>query len=121
MSSKSSLRKQSPVAEAATRLSDTDVRTGMDAAALRQAVADHLRYSVGRLPAVASPHDYYRALSLAVRDRMQHRWTNTIQTYFDLERKMACYLSAEFLVGPHLGNNLVNLDIEQAARAERRA
>jgi starch phosphorylase len=116
MSTKSSHRKQSPVTEAATRLSDADVRTGMDAAALRQAVADHLRYSVGRLPAVASPHDYYRALALAVRDRMQHRWTNTIQTYFDLERKMACYLSAEFLMGPHLGNNLVNLDIEQAAR-----
>jgi starch phosphorylase len=95
---------------------EADVRTGMQPAALRQAVVDHLRYSVGRLAAVASPHDYYRALALAVRDRMQHRWMNTTQTYFDLGRKVACYLSAEFLMGPHLGNNLVNLDIEQAAR-----
>ena len=30
---------------------------------------------------------------------------------------MACYLSAEFLIGPQLGNNLINLGIEDAARA----
>jgi len=101
----------------ATTLSDRDVRTGMDAVTLRQAVADHLRYSVGRPAAVASLHDYYRALALAVRDRMQHRWMNTTQTCFDLNRKVASYLSAEFLMGPHLGNNLVTLDLELAARS----
>ncbi len=94
----------------------TDVRTGLQAADLKQAVTDHMSYSIGRLPAVATPHDYYRALSLAVRDRMQQRWMSTTQTYFDLNRKIACYLSAEFLMGPHLGNNLVNLGLEQAAR-----
>ncbi len=94
-----------------------DVRSGLQAAAIEQAVVDHLRYSIGCLASIATPHDYYHALALAVRDRMQHRWTNTTQTYFDLKRKVACYLSAEFLLGPHLGNNLVNLDIEQAARS----
>ncbi|SDG82096.1 glycogen/starch/alpha-glucan phosphorylase [Nitrosomonas sp. Nm132] len=100
----------------ATGLIGADVRTGMQAAVLKQAVMDHLHYSVGRLAAVATAHDYYRALALAVRDRMQQRWMSTTQTYFDLSRKVACYLSAEFLMGPHLGNNLVNLDIEQEAR-----
>ena len=38
----------------------TAVRTGMTAGALGQAVADHLQYSLGRLPAVAEPHDYYQ-------------------------------------------------------------
>ncbi|MBU3736881.1 MAG: glycogen/starch/alpha-glucan phosphorylase, partial [Methylobacterium sp.] len=93
-----------------------DVRTGMAPRELRQAVLDHLHYSVGRMPAMAQPHDYYHALALAVRDRLQHRWINTTQTYFDLKRKVACYLSAEFLLGPHLGNNLVNLDIAQPVR-----
>jgi starch phosphorylase len=103
--------------KAAIPRAETDVRTGLQAADLRQAVTDHLRYSIGRPAAVAKPHDYYRALALSVRDRMQHRWINTTETYFERGRKLACYLSAEFLMGPHLGNNLVNLNIEQEARA----
>lgn len=102
--------------KAALSVTDSDVRLGMQAPALMQAVLDHLHYSVGRLPSVAATHDYYRALALAIRDRMQHRWINTAQTYFDLNRKIVCYLSAEFLMGPHLGNNLVNLHVEQEAR-----
>ncbi len=109
--------KRKSAAKSVTKLAETAVRTGRQADALQQAVADHLRYSLGRLPSIATPHDYYRALALAVRDRMQERWAKTAQTYFDLKRKVACYLSAEFLMGPHLGNNLVNLDIEQNARA----
>jgi starch phosphorylase len=96
---------------------DATARVGLTSAALRQAVSDHLCYSIGRLPAVAGPRDYYRALALAVRDRLQRRWMRSTETCFDLKRKVACYLSAEFLMGPHLGNNLLNLGIEDAARA----
>jgi starch phosphorylase len=103
-------------ARTVTHEAEASVRTGMTAGALRQAVTDHLEYSLGRLPAVAGPGDYYHALALAVRDRMQRRWTRSAETCFDLERKVACYLSAEFLMGPHLGNNLVNLGLEGAAR-----
>jgi glycogen phosphorylase len=95
---------------------DGGVRVGTDAADLRQAVVDHLRYSIGRPARAVGTQDYYRALALAVRDRMQHRWIATTEACFDLQRKVACYLSAEFLMGPHLGNNLVNLGIEEAAR-----
>jgi starch phosphorylase len=102
-------------------LSGGDVRTGMTPESLAQAVADHLRYTIGRLPAAATPQDYYRALALAVRDRMQDRWTRTTLACLKQDRKVACYLSAEFLLGPHLGNNLLNLELEQAAREAMRA
>jgi starch phosphorylase len=91
-------------------------RTGLDAAAIARAVHGHLLYTVGRLPEVATEHDWYRALALAVRDRLQHRWVNTSRAYVRPGVKMACYLSAEFLLGPHLGNNLLNLGITEATR-----
>jgi glycogen phosphorylase len=94
-----------------------DVRTGLRADALQQAVLDHLRYSIGRPASVLTPAHYYRALALAVRDRVQQRWFASTQTFLDLGQKVVCYLSAEFLMGPQLGNNLLNLRIEEEARA----
>ncbi len=91
-------------------------RTGMGAAALQRAIADHLRYSIGRPAAALQPEHYCRALALAVRDRMQDRRGASTQTSLDLDRKVTCYLSAEFLMGPQLGNNLLSLGIEQAAK-----
>jgi len=77
-----------------------DVRTGLQADALQQAILDHLRYSIGRSASVLTPAHYYQALALAVRDRMQQRWFASMQTFLDLSRKVVCYLSAEFLMGP---------------------
>lgn len=93
------------------------VRTGLDAADLQEAITDHLRYSIGRPAAALKPEHYYRALALAVRDRMQDNRVASTQTSLDLGKKVTCYLSAEFLMGPQLGNNLLNLGIEAAAGA----
>ena len=88
----------------------------MSGDALRRGVVDHLRYSIGRPAAALKPEHYYRALALAVRDRMQDNRVASTQTSLDLGRKVTCYLSAEFLMGPQLGSNLLNLGIEDAAR-----
>ncbi len=106
-----------PTAVGAGSAPAEDVRTGMSPPTLRQAIEDHLRYSLGRPAALLTTKNYYHALALAVRDRMQKRWIETTQTYLDLNRKVAVYLSAEFLLGPHLGNNLLNLGIEDEVRA----
>jgi starch phosphorylase len=106
----------SPKGRQAVTSSIGDERTRLSAPAIRQGMLDHLVYSLGRLPGVATQHDYYKALALAVRDRLQERWAHTVETYVGKDVKLACYLSAEFLLGPHLGNNLVNLGIEPEAR-----
>ena len=92
-------------------------RTGLSSDALRRAIIDHIRYSIGRPAAALRPEHYYRALALAVRDRMQDNRVGSTQTSLDLGSKITCYLSAEFLMGPQLGANLLNLGIEDAARA----
>jgi starch phosphorylase len=96
-------------------------RTGLSAAALQRGVLDNLLCLRGRYPAIAHPHDWYMALAYSVRDRMLARWAASVQTYVDSDVRVACYLSAEFLIGPQLGNNLVNLDIEANAREAMRA
>jgi glycogen phosphorylase len=96
-----------------------DVRTGLQADALRQAILDHLRYSVGRPASVLTPAHYYRALALAVRDRVQQRWFASTQTFFDLSRKVVCYLSAEFLMGPRRRSLRADLDRRQGGLGHR--
>jgi starch phosphorylase len=71
-----------------------------------------------KFPEVSTINDYYLALSYVIRDRVLHRWIHSAHTYFGRESRTVIYLSAEYLMGPQLGNNLINLGIyEQAAEA----
>jgi starch phosphorylase len=99
-----------------SQTSDEPTRTGLAADTLRRAVLDNLACLQGVYPHIATPYDWYMALAYTVRDRMLARWVSTVQTYAAHDLKVACYLSAEFLIGPQLGNNLVALGIEPAAR-----
>ena len=89
-----------------------DDRTGLSVVTLKRALADNLFYVQGKFPAIATKNDFYMALAYTVRDRQLHRWINTVETYFkQKEPRVVCYLSAEFLSGPRLGNSLINLGI----------
>jgi starch phosphorylase len=94
-----------------------DDRTGLTVEILKRALAENLFYAQGKFPAIATKNDFYMALAYTLRDRQLHRWINTIETYLkQKEPKVVCYLSAEFLLGPRLGNNLVNLGIWNEVR-----
>jgi glycogen phosphorylase len=86
--------------------------------ALAAAVLDHLRYHQVVPLEYATRQDWYFALAVAIRDRMVDRYMETLHamTASRAERKIVAYLSAEFLTGPHLGNNLLCLGMQETAR-----
>ncbi|HPT27303.1 MAG TPA: glycogen/starch/alpha-glucan phosphorylase, partial [Bryobacteraceae bacterium] len=91
-----------------------DIRTAMDVDSLRQCFLENLFYVQGRYASVADLDDLYLAAAYTVRDRLLERWITTAQnSYSNPSIKMVCYLSAEFLLGPHLENNLTNLGIHE--------
>jgi glycogen phosphorylase len=91
-------------------------RTGLNKEVLRRAFLDNLYYVQGKFPALATKHDYYMAFAYTIRDRLLQRWVSTADAYTRQGSKTVAYFSAEFLLGPHLGNNLVNLGIQEQAR-----
>jgi glycogen phosphorylase len=88
----------------------------MSVADLRQSFLDNLFCALWREPMAATPNDIYTALALTVRDRVQKQGVRTMEARSQQEARVVAYLSAEYLPGPHLANNLLNLGIFEAAR-----
>ncbi len=99
-------------------------RAGLDADAVFDGMTEHLFFTLGKLAPTASNHDLYMALSYAVRDRLMTRYLASLEAIRARPHKTVAYLSAEFLIGPQLNSNLLNLGIskdiaEQALRRFR--
>jgi starch phosphorylase len=108
-------RKSFPQVTTPTTGAET-VRTGLSPSAIARALRHNLAYLQAKFPEVATTNDRYMALAYVVRDRLLHRWTTTARTYYQRRSRSVCYLSAEFLMGPQLGNNLVNLGIYEEVK-----
>ena len=91
-------------------------RTGLEVEDIRQSFVDSLFYGLGRVPTVATRNDLYTALALTVRDRVFRHGIHTVETHEEQQARRVAYLSAEYLPGPHLGLNLLNLGITEQAR-----
>ena len=74
-------------------------------------LTERLFYTLGKRPETANIHDMYMALSYAVRDQMMSYYLAEKES-----KKEVAYLSAEFLIGPQLANNLLNLGIREEAK-----
>jgi starch phosphorylase len=87
-----------------------DIRTGLSVEAIKQSVLDNLYFHLAKIPQAATRNDWYMALAYTVRDRMMQRWIKTFQNFTE-DLTVVAYLSPEFLMGPQLGINLINVGI----------
>ena len=81
---------------------------------LEEKMQAHMRASTGLPLEMATPADYWEALSKTVVEIISDDFLATRKTY--LPKRQAHYLSAEFLEGRSLLNNLVNLGIYDQAK-----
>lgn len=82
---------------------------GMDSRSIQLSFANHLEYSLSKDQYTATVRDLYQSLALTARDRLVERWIRTQQMYYINDVKRIYYLSAEYLMGRALINNLINL------------
>ena len=90
-------------------------RAGVNADAVFDGMTEHLFFTLGKLATTASLRDLYMALSYSVRDRLMTRYLASQEAIRERPQKTVAYLSAEFLIGPQLNNNLLSLGIRKEA------
>ena len=111
-----SLKRKEPSQYFRRRAPATGVRTGSRVEDIKQSFLDNLFCSMGRVPRAATRNDLYTALALTVRDRVLKQGVRTLEAYTEQDARVVAYLSAEFLPGPHLANNMLNLGIMDQTR-----
>lgn len=87
-------------------------RQGRDAESIKWGFAEHLKFSMGVDRYTATKYDRYEALAFTIRDRLINQWIKTQQTHHHKKVKRVYYLSLEYLVGRAMGNNIINLCLE---------
>ncbi|MDP8235598.1 MAG: glycogen/starch/alpha-glucan phosphorylase [Candidatus Erginobacter occultus] len=85
-------------------------------AAFRQALLDHLYFSHGQGLQSATRRDGYFSLAYTVRDYLMRRWRDTTNTHYRHNPRFVYYLSAEYLLGPQLRQNLLYTGTGELAR-----
>jgi len=86
-------------------------------AAFRDAILRHLKSTFARDRVTATRNDWWMATCMAARDQMLARYIDTQAQHASKNVRRVYYLSLEYLMGRVLTNNLVNLQLREAATA----
>jgi len=82
----------------------------------KESIRTRLKRNYGKNLEEANSHDIYDAVSSAVMDHIQTNWMATRKEYEERKIRQMYYLSAEFLMGRALGNNLINFGLMESVR-----
>lgn len=77
---------------------------------IKQNITGKLKRHFGRAIADATLDQVYKAAAMCVRDEMMEKWTEANAELERRELKRLYYISAEFLMGRALTNNMINLN-----------
>jgi len=84
-----------------------------DLRSIKRAIANKLRFAVGKDPLSARPEDWFHATALAVRDHLIDRWMQTTRAQYAQDSKRVYYLSMEFLIGRSFSNALLAIGLRE--------
>jgi starch phosphorylase len=87
-----------------------------DAEKFRENLSARLRRQYGKDISQANSHDLFDAVSASVQELIMPAWMATRHEYEKKPTKQLYYLSAEFLMGRALSNNLINLGIKDEVK-----
>jgi glycogen phosphorylase len=82
---------------------------------------ENLELGLARQPQYATRNDWYMALSMAVRGLLVAHWYSGTDMRSSKYDRVVAYMSAEFLLGPHLHNNIIALGIIRRLNAPSRS
>jgi starch phosphorylase len=82
----------------------------------KRSLVDNLYFTRGQAAYGATLRDAHVALSYTVRDHLIERWRKTVDAHFEANPKVVYYLSAEYLLGRQLTQNLLYTDTWELAR-----
>ncbi len=97
-------------------VADNDIAPNCGLLSLDCEIHRHLNYTLGHSAKSASMRYIYRALAIAVRDRLITSWNATEQRIKVKAPRRVFYLSLEFLIGRSLTNSVYNLDLEESTK-----
>ncbi|MEO2032518.1 MAG: glycogen/starch/alpha-glucan phosphorylase [Planctomycetaceae bacterium] len=95
---------------------DPDLEAASCLASIECELHRHLNFTLGHHDSDVEPRYLYRALAIAVRDRLVAHWKTTHDRIANSGAKRVYYLSLEFLIGRSLTNAVMNIDMEDSVR-----